>query len=63
MNSIENLNEFELAIYPKILEYWKKISNNNIDFSSKKSLNLLKDLNLLPKDYEILKLLYNNQEK
>jgi hypothetical protein len=60
----QNFNEFEIEVYPVILEYWKSLSSQPLDFSSSICRDLIKDLNLLERDFTILEHLNlsNNHE-
>lgn len=60
----QNFNEFEIEVYPVILEYWKSLSPQPLDFSSSICRDLIKDLNLLERDFTILEHLNlsNNHE-
>jgi hypothetical protein len=60
----QNFNEFEIEVYPVILQYWKSLSPQPLDFSSSTCRDLIKDLNLLERDFTILEHLNlsNNHE-
>ena len=50
----QNFNDFEVEVYPIILEYWKNLYAQPLDFSSPACRDLIKDLNLLERDFVIL---------
>jgi len=50
----QNFNDFEAEVYPIILKHWKSLNIQPLDFSSSACRDLIKDLNLLEKDFAIL---------